>query len=454
MEEAIGRVLAAPVKAGFSIPGTDVAEVDGFAVRSRETEGAVPGESALIETGGRVDTGRPLPPGTDAVVPIEDCCEQGTGIIVESAVRAGEGVRRAGSELARGTTLLEVGHRVRPSDIGPLVAAGVTGVLARSARVGVVPTGDELVVPGTRPGPGESIASNPVAIRALLAPQGAVTVVAPVTRDDPTLIRNAIDNLLDNGCDLVVVCGGSGRGTRDVAFGVVRSIGQVVVDGVAARPGRSFLVVRAGDIPVVSLPGRAQPVTLLTEYFLVPLLAAWGLPAPGVPSIPVRLGLSIVSHPGFTETVPLSVASVNGVVVGVRQPRGRQGALSQLRANARLLIPDGIETCEAGTVADAELLGDPDSVDRTVLVVGAIDQIEVPGERYRAALVPCAPHEAHALLEASACHVAVFTDGQSFDGPFLNYRGPGGSVRQLAVPPGLTDDPKVSWVLAALGLTR
>lgn len=454
MEKAIGRVLAAPVQAGFSIPGTDVADVDGFCVRSLETARATPERPILVETPGRVDTGRPLPPGTDAVVPIEDCREESGRIAIEVPVRPGDGVRRAGSEIACGTTLLDIGHRLRPGDIGSLVAAGVTLVLARSVRVGVVPTGDELVVPGTRPGPGESIASNPVAIRALLAPQGAETIVHPVTCDDPAAVRGAIEALLVEGCDLVVVCGGSGRGTRDVAFGVVRSLGRVVVDGVAARPGRSFLVVRVGDVPVVSLPGRAQPVTLLTEYFLVPLLASWGLPAPGAQRVPVRLGLSIESHPGFTETIPLSVACVDGVVIGIRQPRGPRGALSQLRANARLLVPDGIESYGVGAMAEVELLADPDTIDRTVLVVGAVAGLEVPDDVYRVALVPCAPQEAHALIETSACHVAVFEDARMVDCPSWRYRGPGESARVLVVPTALTDDPKVSRVLTALRVTR
>ena len=453
VEEGVGRILAAPVHAAFAVPGTDVAEVDGIAVASRETARAAPDRPVVLENGIRVDTGRSMPPGTDAVVPIECCPDESTGLVIDTPVAAGDGVRHAGSELADGVLLLSAGHRLRPVDVGPVVAAGVTRVRVRSIRVGVIPTGGELVPPGTTPGPGESVASNPVTIRALLAPQGAETVVHPVVPDNPAAVRAAIEAIRAEA-DLVVVCGGSGRGTRDVAFGVVRSLGQIVVDGVAARPGRAFLVVRARDVPVVSLPGRAQPVTLLTEYFLVPLLAAWGLPTPTAPRERVRLGLAIESHPGFTETVPLSVARVGWSAVGVTQPRGRRGTHSQLRANARLLVPDGIAGYAAGDEVEVDLLDDPDGLDRTVLMVGSVDGLVLPETGYRVALVPCREDEALDLLGRSACHLAVLADARPLSGPTWTIRVANGGEVSLATPPDLAHDPKVRAVLASFGLTR
>ena len=453
VEFGVGRILAAPVRAGFAIPGTDVAEVDGIAVASRETVHAAPGHPVAIETGTRIDTGRPLPPGTDAVVPIECCFEGGARLLLDAPVMPGDGVRGAGTELEDGALLLPAGHRLRPVDIGPLVAAGATRVRIRAIRVGVVPTGGELVPPGATPGPGENVASNPVTIRALLAPQGAETVVHPIVPDDPAAVRAAIEALRAD-VDLVVVCGGSGRGTRDVAFGVVRSLGEVVIDGVAARPGRAFLVVRAGDIPVIAMPGRAQPVGLLTEFFIVPLLAAWGLPAPATPRVRARLGLAIESHPGFAETVPLSVALVGRSTVGVRQPRGRQGTLSQFRANARLLVPEAVAGYGAGDEVEVELLDDPDGPDRTVLVVGAVEGIDLPETGYRVALVPCNEDEVRALLERSACHLAVLRGARNLPEGARALRLANGEEVALAAPPGLEHDPRTLATLAALGVTR
>lgn len=453
VESGVGRILAAPVRAGFAIPDTDVAEVDGIAVASRNTIHAAQGRPVAIETGARVDTGRPLPPGTDAVVPIECCSDGAARLLLEAPVDAGDGVRHAGTELEDGALLLPSGHRLRPVDVGPLVAAGATRVRVRAARVGVVPTGGELVPPGTVPGPGESVASNPVAIRALLAQQGAETIVHPVVPDDPVAIRAAIE-VLRTEVDLVVVCGGSGRGTRDVAFGVVRSLGEVVVDGVAARPGRAFLVVRDGGVPVVAMPGRAQPVGLLTEFFIVPLLAAWGLPVPAALRVRARLGLAIESHPGFAEAVPLSVALVGSSTVGVRQPRGRHGTLSQFRANARLLVAEAVPGYAAGDQVEAELLDDPDGPDRTLLVVGAVEGIDLLETGYRVALVPCGEDEARALFDRSACHLAALRDARNLPVQAWMLRLASGEEIALAAPPGLADDPKVGAVLAALGVTR
>jgi putative molybdopterin biosynthesis protein len=453
VEGSVGRILAAPLQAGFPVPSTDVAEVDGIAVASRETLTAAPVCPVVIETGARVNTGQPLPPGADAVVPIECCAEGSTRLVLEAPIDAGDGVRPAGSDLEHGALLLPAGHRLRPIDIGPLVAAGVTRVQVRTVRVGVIPTGDELVSPGTIPGPGESVASNPVAIRALLAPQGAETILHTVVPDISSAVTAAVATL-GAEVDVVVVCGGSGRGTRDVVFGVVRSLGEVVVDGVAARPGRAFLVVRAATGPVVALPGRAQPVGLLTEYFIVPLLAAWGLPAVLSPRTRVRLGLPIESHPGFTETVPLSAARVGRLVIGVRQPRGRQGTLSQFRANARLLVREAVAGYTVGDDVDVELLDDLDGPDRTLLVVGAVEGIDLPDTGYRVALVPCGEDEAHALLDRSACHLAVLREVRDEQGPTRTLRIASGEEVVLAAPPRLARDPKVRAALGALEITR
>ncbi len=453
VEAAVGRILAAPVRAGFAVPGTDVAEVDGIAVASRETRHAAPGSPLAVATSLRVDTGRALPPGTDAVVPIECCPDGGARLLLEAPIEPGDGVRRAGAELEGGALLLPAGHRLRPVDVGPLVAAGAARVRVRAARVGVVPTGGELVPPGTVPGPGESVASNPLAIRALLAPQGAETIVHPVVPDDPAAVLAAIEALRSE-VDLIVVCGGSGRGTRDVAFGVVRSLGEVVVDGVAARPGRAFLVIRDGAVPVIAMPGRAQPVGLLTEFFIVPLLAAWGLPVPAAPRARARLGLAIESHPGFAEAVPLSIARVGDSVVGVRQPRGRRGALSQFRANARLFVPEGVAGYDAGDEVEADLLNDLDGPDRTLLVVGAVEGLDFRETPYRVVPVPCSEDEARALLGRSACHLAVLRDALDVPEGTRALRLADGGEVALAVPPGRADDPKVRAALATLGVTR
>ena len=350
-------------------------------------------------------------------MPIE-CCTDGAALLVlEAPVDAGDGVRRAGTELEDGAHLLPAGHRLRPVDVGPLVAAGVTRVRVRAVRVGVVPTGGELVPPGATPGPGESVASNPVSIRALLAPQGAETVVHPVVPDDPAAVRAAIE-ALHAEVDLVVVCGGSGRGTRDVAFGVVRSLGEVVVDGVAARPGRAFLVVRAGTVPVVAMPGRAQPVGLLTEFFIVPLLAAWGLPAGAAPRVRARLGLAnrvasrvrrgrpALGGPGRDPT-----SSASGSRGG-----GAERSLSSGRTRASL-VPEGVAGYAAGDEVDVELLDDPGGPDRTLLVVGAVEGLDLPATGYRVTVVPCSEDEARELLGRSACHLAVLTATRNVPGP-------------------------------------
>jgi hypothetical protein len=195
-------------------------------------------------------------------------------------------------------------------------------------------------------------------------------------------------------------------------------------------------------------------VGLLTEYFLVPLLDSWGLRAVAPHRARAVLGTAIVSHPRFTESVPLSAAVIGSATVAVRLPRGERGVLSRFRANARLLVPEGIGGFAAGDEVEIDLLEDPDSPAATVLVVGEVDGLEIASNGYRVALVPCHdPVEVAALAARGACHAGVVAAPPA-GLPARRLDREGGLDLWVLTPSGLDDDPKVRYLLDALGPTR
>ncbi len=314
LDEARGRVLAERVDAAIDVPGFDRASMDGYAVRARDTFGADesdPRTLALIGsvhagakpdvtvepgTCAEISTGAVLPPGADAVVMVERTDDLGGEIEVRTAVAPGDSVMFAGTDIAAGSRALGPGTRLTPREIGLLSALGVDEVPVRGRpRVGIVSTGDELVRPGEEldADRGEIYDVNSNTIAAGVADAGGDPVLYPHAGDDydemERLLRRAADE-----CDLVLSSGSTSASAVDVIYRVIEDRGDLLLHGVAVKPGKPMLVGRidppdgvAGDdreseqSAYVGLPG--YPVSALTIFrtFVAPAIRrAAGLPEP------------------------------------------------------------------------------------------------------------------------------------------------------------------------------
>jgi putative molybdopterin biosynthesis protein len=353
---AAGRLTAEPVYSPLTVPATDVAARDGFAVVSSETLGAGEGSPVPLRKSHRVNTGNAIPPGCDAVVMIEDVTGVDGAWSIEKAALSGEYVHPAGSEIRQGDLILPAGHRIRPCDIGALLSYGLVAVDVREVRAGLIPTGSELVPAGQLPGPGGAIESNTAAAAALLGEAGITCTRYAIVRDDPVLLREAIWRGIGEN-DLLLISAGSSAGTRDFTASIIGDLGEVLVHGVAMKPGEPAIIGRINGKPVIGMPG--YPIAALTAVreLALPLLAAWGFCPPPAERLRARLAGTVTADPGYDEFVLLTVSRAGDRYVATPLPRGARTQMAMVRANAYLHVPRGTGSIREGAEIEVPLTG-------------------------------------------------------------------------------------------------
>ncbi|MCL6581030.1 MAG: molybdopterin biosynthesis protein [Firmicutes bacterium] len=458
--EALGRVTARPVVARLSCPHYHASAMDGYALRAEWTYGASerrpvrlrvldgPGQGdppaaagpgtppASLRAGPwavRVDTGDPLPDGTDAVVMLEDAVPVGEGgeVEVRAPLHPWQNVRVQGEDVVVGQVLVGAGRRLTAPDIGLLLGAGVLTVpVRRRPVVTFIPTGDELVspfvltatgrghppAPQAAPGalvlePGRIIETNGTVARLTLEAWGAsVRLVEPVP-DDPERLGRALDQAVVVS-DLVLVGAGSSAGRGDFTARVIARRGEVLVHGVAMRPGKPVVlgVVPAGPgacpagsrvRPVIGLPGYPVASNLALHLFVRPVVFAWlGLPVPEPERVQARLGRALPSSLGVEEFVRVKVGRVGGrpgragdgagpggpgqaasgagdrpppPYVAVPLPRGAGLASTLAWADGVIRVPADREGLDAGETVTVEFGRDRSLVDRALVLFGSHD---------------------------------------------------------------------------------
>jgi len=304
---ADGRAVAATITAPNPVPNYDRAAMDGFAVRSEDTIGAsdrspetletVDAESSVMPgTASRVHTGSELPEGADAVVMIEQVDEHDETIAVRNAVAEGQNVGDAGEDVAEGQTLYEPGHRLRPSDLGLLRSVGLWEITVyKEPTVGVIPTGEELVE--ADPDPGEIIETNGLVVSQFVERWGGEATYRDMVTDDEAALRAAIQRDLTK--DIIVTTGGSSVGERDLIPEVVDDLGEVLVHGVAIKPGYPVALGVVEETPIIMLPGYPVSCLINAVQFLRPVLKSMGhLPLEPLPSRAATLTRKLPSEPG------------------------------------------------------------------------------------------------------------------------------------------------------------
>jgi len=370
--QSVGRVVAEPVFAKYSVPEVNLSAMDGIAVRSRDTIGAGDRTPVILEHFARVNTGNIVPPEFDAVIMIEDVWEAGDHFQIRRAAAPWQHVRPAGEDIKENRLILPRGHLIRPFDIGALATYGISSVEARVVRVGIIPTGSELVPLGVRPAPGQVVESNTIMAQVFLDQLGANCTRFPIVPDDPDLIRGTLRHAVKDN-DLVIISAGSSAGTRDFTESVIRSLGELIFHGVAVRPGKPVMLGKVEGKPVLGLPGYPLAAQTTLREFAAPLLESWGLPpAPRFP-VTVRLAQPLVSDPGFDEFVPVFVGRIGSTLLATPHGKGAGVQMATVKANGYTHIPASVEGYDSGTELEVLLTTDPGSIERMLILTGSLD---------------------------------------------------------------------------------
>ncbi len=292
LDEAIGRVLAKDIIATEYVPDFNRSTVDGYAVRAKDTFGcsdAIPailplfrevsmGEGAdfVLPDGSccAVPTGGAIPRGADCAIMIEYTEHYGDGTIgISKAGAPGQNMIFRGDDVCPGDIILKAGRLLSSQDIGALASIGCEWVpVVQKPKVGILSTGDELVPPHIKPGPGQVRDVNSPMLCAMLKAFGANVVNYGIVADQEPLLDTKMREAVQ-ACDVVLVSGGSSVGVKDATCRIMESLGTLLLHGIAIKPGKPTIMGKAGIKPLVGLPGHPVAAYFITKLFVLPLLA-------------------------------------------------------------------------------------------------------------------------------------------------------------------------------------
>lgn len=382
--ESLGRITAEAVYAKCCSPLFNAAAMDGIAVKSAETAEAGEERPLALSLGSGyriIDTGDPVKSPFDAVIMAEDVMETGEGMVtITKSVPGWQHVRPIGEDIAAGEMLLPSHHTIRPVDIGVLLAGGILNLeIFKKPQVSIIPTGTEIIMPHENPKEGDIIDSNSGMIAAMVTESGGVPYRCSIVPDDYQKIKETVLQETERS-DMVIINAGSSAGTEDYTVHVLREIGQVIVHGVAMKPGKPVILAIVQGKPVIGLPGYPVSAYLAFENFAEPVLRIMAGLSPNKGSstrktVKAVLSKRTVSSLKHREYVRVKVGKVGDKFVCAPLARGAGAAMSLVRADGFCVIPQESEGFEAGETVDVELYTDLVQIENTLVSIGSHDII-------------------------------------------------------------------------------
>jgi len=378
VDEARGRITAEAIFARNSSPHYHASAMDGYAVCARDTFGASETSPKRLKLGEKafpVDTGDPLPEGCDAVIMVENVSPVGQDEIeIIAAAAPWQHVRAIGEDLVATEMIVPANHRLGPYDLGALLAGGVTKVpVRRRPKVAVIPTGTELVQPGTPLKPGDIVEYNSRVLGGLAEEWGAEVERLDIVIDDYEEIKQAVLTALQRA-DLVIINAGSSAGSEDFTSAVIEELGQLICHGVAIKPAKPTILGIVQGKAVVGVPGYPVSAALSCELFVKPVLEALqGLVLPARPTLTAVLSRKAMSPPGVEEFMRVKLGQVGDKIIATPMSRGAGVITSLVRADGLVRIPRLVEGMEAGQVVRVDLFRSPREIANTTVVIGSHD---------------------------------------------------------------------------------
>lgn len=376
--ESLGRVTSEAMIAKISSPFYHSAAMDGYAVKFIDTFGASetrPKRLTLPSQSIAIDTGDPMPDGYDAVIMIEDVEKiSESEIEILRPATPWQHVRLVGEDIVATELIISENHVVRPVDMAAMIASGHATVMARRRPiVSIIPTGTELVEPGSELKRGDIIDFNSTMLAATATEYGAHAMRKHIIKDNAALLRQAIlDALAD--ADIVVINAGSSAGREDFTVDVIAELGEVIVHGVSIKPGKPVILGIIKGRPVIGIPGYPVSAALTFTLFVKPLVyALLGLKAPGPDTITAKLSRQVASTLGSEEFIRVKLGSVSGNLIATPVTRGAGALMSLVRADGIIRVPARSEGIAAGHAVAVELIRSTRDIENTLVCIGSHD---------------------------------------------------------------------------------
>ena len=385
VDQALHRVTYKPVFARISSPHYHAAAMDGICVRAEDTFGATEFAGKKLkrtarEAGGEgsfayADTGNAIPLWANAVIMIEKVHQLEDGNVeIFDSVAPWNHVRLVGEDVVATELLLPRSHRLRPYDLGALLAAGHTTVNVKERpRVAILPTGDELIQPGDEPTPGAVIDFNSSVLGAFIQEWGGEPVKFPRVKDDPAELGAALRAALEKN-HLAAIIAGSSAGEHDFTAEVIVKEGELLAHGIDVMPGKPAVLGVVAGKPVIGIPGYPVSAIVIAREILRPviekLLGAGSQPSPSVQAVAPK---KIPSHLGLEEFVRVHLGRVESKLIAVPLGRGAGIITTMVHADGLMRIPSMVEGINAGEEMEVELLRPLEDIENTILCTGSHD---------------------------------------------------------------------------------
>ncbi len=391
VENALGRVCFVPVYAHISAPHYHACAMDGIAVKASDTYGAT--ETTPVTLASEqyvvVDTGDPLPEGCDAVVMIEDVLRDEGATTVRDPSGGGDGdvrllksaapwqnIRQIGEDICAGEMLLPSNSRIEPATMGAMLAAGITHIEVFShPKVAIIPTGDEVILPTEHPGPGDIMEFNSTIFSGMVRRWGGEPVTYPIVKDTPGLIVGALRKAVGE-CDVVLINAGSSAGRDDYTAQAISAVGDVVLHGIAIKPGKPTILGHAGGKPIIGVPGYPVSGIVVLQELLKPIMEKLA----GLTSAPdeyaqATLSRQVISTLKYEEFIQVRLGNVGGTLIASPLPRGAGVVTSFVKSDSIVSVAQNEEGLAAGSAVEVRLLRPRARIDNSLVVIGSHDPL-------------------------------------------------------------------------------
>lgn len=378
--DAYGRITWEGVFAKYSSPNYNASAMDGIAVKYKKTLEATETNPVRLkkdEDYKIIDTGDPIREPFNSVIMIEDVVQidENTVEIISPAF-PWQHVRQIGEDIVAGEMIVPSKHKLRPVDIGGIISGGVEKVkVYKKPKVGIIPTGTEIVDLGKDLEEGDIIESNSRIFQGLVLKYGGEPNRYQPVVDDYNLIKEAVQKSVEEN-EVTIINAGSSAGTEDYTRDIIAELGEVVVHGLAIKPGKPAILGIVNDKPVIGIPGYPVSAYFVFENIAREIIKKYlGELREEKKYIKATLSRRIVSNLKQEEYVRIKLGKVDNNIIATPLKRGAGVTMSLINADGVLTIPKEYEGIEKGETVEIELMTDIKNIENTIVSIGSHDLI-------------------------------------------------------------------------------
>jgi len=376
VSDCCGRITANASFAKISSPHYNACAMDGIAVRAEDTFGATELSpiTLLEDKFVMVDTGDPVPEGFDAVVMIEEVVFDGLCAKLYSSAYAWQNIRQIGEDLCQGDMVIPSYTKLNYAAIGALLSCGITQIeVLKKTRVGIIPTGDELIPINEPIESGKIIEFNSHMIKAALTEAGCEATAYGITKDDPKLLKQILLRAVSEN-DIVLINAGSSAGRDDYTKSIIEAVGSVFCHGIAIKPGKPTILGVCENVPVIGLPGYPVSAAIVLEQIVLPVIEMFEKNTP----MPKDTEKAIVSRKTissfkYQEFMRVNLGYIGDKLIATPMSRGAGAVASLARADGIVSIPYDSEGLAAGEEVEVTLLRPIEEIRKSLIVTGSHD---------------------------------------------------------------------------------